>query len=483
MNLSKQEFLNCSDSAIYTCDAQKAETREKLNADVEKWLAKNRIKELPAGFTHFPDGNIPVSKNRVDTSESARLEREKKIAERNELVRKEREALKKAKAEQLEISKRLKAQQKAEERKLKATQKAAEKLAVRQAKEVLKKAKALKKAFPLKLVKFPVWSERYARIQINNMRKVEASQKGSKGFTGVCAKHGETNFTIWKNSFRCIKCTNLSRRVTEHHPEFLRRKKNGELRDKALSEGVFEFIGDCKHHGEVKFSISGHENRHRCTVCRSEVKLDRKEINRTDPRIAFNRIARNEAIKNNQAVFIGECLNHGKTDFKVNSITKYSYCVECRRETQRKNHKARNQHKPMSDRLVRSQFNQQKRDEALSLGRKDFTGQCHKHGSTRFVMFKGAKGVDAYKCRACKNEINQKSLETRKDAYSQNPNNIAVRDYFKTAGRGKLIQVALALGISKSLLSNYINARSPVSDERYEQFKQVVGLTEQGVAA
>ena len=80
---------------------QKQIESEKLNNDVEAWLTKNQITQLPMGFTKFPDGNIPKERAKVVQPEA---EREAKIEAINAEVRKVKEATTKAKAKALELA-------------------------------------------------------------------------------------------------------------------------------------------------------------------------------------------------------------------------------------------------------------------------------------------------------------------------------------------------------------------------------------------
>ena len=57
---------------------------------------------------------------------------------------------------------------------------------------------------------------------------------------------------------------------------------------------------------------------------------------------------------------------------------------------------------------------------ALSGGERHFIGNCEKHGKTDFVIFKKSKASGTefkfmYRCKCCKTEINNASIERRKN--------------------------------------------------------------------
>lgn len=67
---------------------EKRKLREQLDRDLEEFLAKgSKVEVLPNGFSHFPDGLVPLSKARPVMSEQERMAREKAIEEKNKEIR------------------------------------------------------------------------------------------------------------------------------------------------------------------------------------------------------------------------------------------------------------------------------------------------------------------------------------------------------------------------------------------------------------
>lgn len=66
---------------------QKQIESERLNNEVEAWLAKNQITELPMGFSNFPDGRLPVAKGNYADKKQAESESLERIELVNQRVR------------------------------------------------------------------------------------------------------------------------------------------------------------------------------------------------------------------------------------------------------------------------------------------------------------------------------------------------------------------------------------------------------------
>src|SRR5574344_1438007 len=207
MTGSRSEYLALSkaEAEAYTpvsvLIAKKAESKA-LEDDVEAWFEKNKITELPMGFTHFKDGKIPTVKGRMPgaETESERLEKERKIAEANAAIKAQKEAdkarrlaeIKKSKQNMLEKAKKQRLQ---ERLKKKAIADAERKKA-----QAERKLEVIKKKTSLKLVTFAPIEPNVLRKRVVGMLRKTALSTGEKSFDAPCQYHGMTRFRLNGNN-------------------------------------------------------------------------------------------------------------------------------------------------------------------------------------------------------------------------------------------------------------------------------------------
>lgn len=265
-----------------------------LSAEVEQWLAQNAVKSLPMGFTHFPDGNIPVSKNKPKQSEAERLQKEREREEQNALVREQKEA------------DRIKRKADAYQRKLQRE----------------REARAAKKS--QKMIEF--------------QKNLEASKGQIK--EQVKRKNKER---IKAEAEMKVAAVAQAKPVQEPDENSVRWNKNREAKLKAVEAGVKYFTADCKHHGVGSFYLSK-KGVPRCYACRLETNRNRKRSKMDAERIEdAERVLRNKARKvvahaAGERNFVGECKRCGESVFEVVIIKNMvsCRCADCRRALNRK---------------------------------------------------------------------------------------------------------------------------------------------------
>lgn len=253
---------------------QKQIESERLNNDVEKWLAQNTIKSLPMGFTHFPDGNVPMKPIKAKESEAERLEKERKIAERNEVLKREKE-------KQREIRRAEAKKRKQERERAYREKKKAERLAQKEAQKAQLKALIEKHVQPKP--KKPRKPTRGRQAQ-NRILRAVAVAEGAKEFQGDCKHHGMARFIIESNgNSRCFECRKNSifkQRRSAMNPEQIadadRILRNKARKLEALKQGLPTFIGECRNCGESEFEIMGAGDywHCRCLPCRRKTNVN-----------------------------------------------------------------------------------------------------------------------------------------------------------------------------------------------------------------
>ncbi|HJF29129.1 MAG TPA: hypothetical protein K8V79_13015 [Acinetobacter lwoffii] len=471
---------------------QKQIESEKLNNDVEAWLTKNQITQLPMGFTKFPDGNIPKERAKVVQPEA---EREAKIEAINAEVRKVKEATTKAKAKALEL-----AQKKAEREALLSEQRQivgefykkaqlgeltvlAKKIGmsiaslrrVRGGAYLLKPERREKlyseiKNFPygelqaerlrLPLVTFKGTDESHRKMLISTMARW-ATEKGEDSFQGKCKNHGWTEFQIKYGQTHCVACR--SARNKGPSETYKQNMRNSEARVKAIKAGQSTYIAVCRKHGETEYKILSNK-RSICIQCR------RKPENLS--RMEALRIARQDAIDAGLNKFTFDCDKCGGDEYRINKSGSHE-CLGCKKKRYEAKAKPRLQ-------MARPHMlvNQERRKEAVEQGLKDFTGLCPKHGETRFRVQKNP----AYKCVKCKTEQNTRSQKANRDRYTNHPRTQELINFILGSRRGTAKRLSEYLQISITTMSHYTNGRAVLPDHHYEKFLEFKARL-QGVAA
>ena len=412
---------------------------------VEEWLAQgNKPKELPIGFTHYPDGVIPKNNSRtIDELESKR----KAIEEKNAQIRKAKEEAKAAARAEAEKRKQLR---KAESLRRKQEEKAK--------REAERKLKALEPKPPvLKLVKFREKTENYWRREIISMQKRSAMARGENKFHALCTRHGLTEYIIYKDKAACMRCR--SRETRGYSEEHFRRQRINEARRQAIENGQDTFMGECKNHGLTVYTVI-HDGKSECRECRiqSNKMTYEKERHRRKLLRAANRDKAKEAGKR---FFKSDCEKHGITLFRIKNCG-YAECIECKREYDQKRGTFKT-----NPRLEYSLENDKRRAEALERGENRFMGLCRNHGET---LYAANKSKPLYACLRCKTESTAKSIAMNKERNLSHPRTLELIEWLKSNPVGEQVRLAAAIGIAAQSLNHYVKGRGIMPDNRYSQF-------------
>ena len=477
MTGSRSEYLALSkaEAEAYTpvsvLIAKKAESKA-LEDDVEAWLEKNKITELPMGFTHFKDGIIPSVKGRMPgaETESERLEKERKIAEANAAIKAQKEAdkarrlaeIKKSKQNMLEKAKKQRLQERLKKKAIADAQ--------RRKAQAERKLEAIRKKTSLKLVTFAPIDPNVLRKRVVGTLRKTALSTGEKSFDAPCQYHGMTRFRLnGNNSAYCTDCHAERNKVAVANNELLElRKKNINARLEALKNGESEFLGYCRHHGHTKYKIYDAQQRGYCLACLDERSLN-KEKKEVSPlkleRLAATRQAREQGLKE----FVFTCEKHGETIFKLRPTTGAD-CTACKRERERNRMHGKNPSR--MEAFKKREERNRAAIEALKQGETRFTALCEKHGETEFYI--GVNG-ESHRCAKCKYENTLRSAEKNRERYLSHPNTKFLTNLVNSLGRGGQVRVAEYLGVSRSPIHHWLNGRALIHDQHIEKLKKFTG--------
>lgn len=312
MNELLQQRIESVQAGRNTTHAQieaKRSLREQLERDVENFLARGgETQVLPIGFTHFKNGVIPQSKAQV-LSDKERLDREKAIELKNQVIREHKLAVMEQKKQQYEAQiqdqitvmskfesklqnksdfKRLAAMVGYHPRYLKDAAKGRTKLNAAkwdQIKKLVKSfeysekriAKAIKN--PTKSPKRKTPSAESLRLKRLAEAKSEAIKNGEKSFIAECKKCGPAKFILQAGSkVFCHPC-HLShverlrqKRMTKEQVSSLEQKRkrftyNSELAEQTKLQGSRYFNGLCEKCGLTEFRVVGGGRKYHCVHC------------------------------------------------------------------------------------------------------------------------------------------------------------------------------------------------------------------------
>ncbi len=51
---------------IFETEKVSTQIKDRSDWDISEWLEKNKVTELPLGFTNFKDGNIPLDRKQMN---------------------------------------------------------------------------------------------------------------------------------------------------------------------------------------------------------------------------------------------------------------------------------------------------------------------------------------------------------------------------------------------------------------------------------
>lgn len=287
-------------------EAQKIKEAQKIEGDVDQ-LPSGYI-ELPAGFTKFKDGIIPMSKKRLSKTEAESIaDIEKQNARVHEAKNWQRnlirEAQRKARQEQFNEQKKIMAnfRKHAQYGDLK---RLADECGVKP--DVLAKlSQSVMKLNNWQKIKPVIENFKYSesepmgftqRARKNREKMDEAVAANQKDFIGTCVKHGEvTHQFCWREDrqkyrFWCAVCRRERYQSYKTVPrdqdgrrfkneetkrEYFRKLEVKEAKQRAVSQGLTTFEAPCKKHGLTMFRVL--VNVPGCVLCRKIVEKNRSE--------------------------------------------------------------------------------------------------------------------------------------------------------------------------------------------------------------
>ena len=113
---------------------------------------------------------------------------------------------------------------------------------------------------------------------------------------------------------------------------------NRMVREEAISRRVKHFMGACRKHGHVMFTLemAGDKISHRCLTCRKEreakTRLKRIVDMEDYPRKVWNRKQLYQALREGLTELDLYCKHHGLTLHSIECSSKRTYCRICHRE-------------------------------------------------------------------------------------------------------------------------------------------------------
>lgn len=312
---------------------QKQIESERLNNEIEAWLSKNQITELPMGFSNFPDGRLPVAKGNYTDKKQAELESLERIELANQRVRE----LQKRKEEKLKQKEQAKAE-------------------AREKSELAKKERMKEQILILSnFFKNAIYGDlqTLCDLAMVSQKTIYNAKTGSTligkerwdAIKDVIAnfKHGERNALAAEKK---IKAPTKGRRAVKKEPsvETLRRSEVMSLAKQAIARGERIFTAPCAKHGYTSYRIYGGVSR--CLECKLRLnreylnpKLDQVQLDRRE-RAIFNNERMEQALASGANLFEGLCRVHGYTEFRahrVESRNKNEFrCMACSKASQKK---------------------------------------------------------------------------------------------------------------------------------------------------
>lgn len=446
---------------LMSVQSSNEEARQLLEKEIEKFFARGgKITELERGYTAFPDGNIPkvgqihasmTAEEREARNAEARQARELEAARKRderakyqEEQRKKREAEKKerrareaqeaawfkrelelaAQEEAKELARKEAAQQRIAEiqaehdaraRRLEEKRKETEKkLAVKQAKHELLMIKMQQEQFERmerhKQQQLKKEQQRLEREEAAREKKLQAEKrKKLLAMTAAQRKQAEKLDKALKQQQRKQAQRELKQQQRKtkaargpglklvqfkyQGDEYWRRAAQRVLRAGADQRGDNEFIGLCVHHNKTLFRISP-SGLTRCVECKRMQNKARPAVQRKETENAKR--VRENLERRNKAIL------EGKVEFtatcKRHGETTYrfrvdnrSYCVQCELDRQAAKRQAAKDSRHVRIREARTA--------AIQKGERYFEFECTKHGMTTYRISKVASV-----CMQCKRE-------------------------------------------------------------------------------
>ncbi|QTD62682.1 hypothetical protein [Acinetobacter towneri] len=312
---------------------QKQIESERLNNEVEAWLLKNQITELPMGFSNFPDGRLPVAKGNYADKKQAELE----SLERIELVNQRVRELQARKEERWKQKEQARAEAKVQ-------------------RELAKKERMKEQILVLSnFFKNAIHGDLNAlcNLAMVSHKTIYNAKTGSTligkerwdAIKDVIAnfKHGERNALAAEKK---LKAPTRGRRAAPKKPsvETLRRSEVMSLSKQAIARGERIFTAPCAKHGYTSYRI--YSGVARCLECKLRLnreyldpKLDQVQLDRRE-RAIFNNERMEKALASGTNLFEGLCRVHGYTEFRAHRVASRNKnefrCMSCSKASQKK---------------------------------------------------------------------------------------------------------------------------------------------------
>lgn len=404
---------------IFEAEKVSTQIKDRSDWDISEWLEKNKITELPLGFTNFKDGNIPLDRKQIVKPEA---ERNAKLERINQEARQSKAVIKRQKE-----ADRIKRQKEMEARKI-------ERAIAKLERDAAKKEQAAIKAELKALGQTQVQVDRAARINRQMLLLAEFRSK---------AQLGDIQAMSRMLGFKKDIISKLAAGGVALSAERL-----------ALLEEILP-----------TFEYGTHINRSKVVA---------REISPKRQIWIRNHEAKNAALAKGHRKFIGFCHKENKeTIFRIYATRDVSTCVSCSKASQ----KRRRELTAKKPREVSE--NRKRMLEAQDQNLKSFIGVCKHHGETSFRIH----DVNSFKCKACSAEAMQKNrIKTRAELES-NPRTIELREFLRSDEKnGRVSALARFLGVSITTVSNYGLGNAAIPDQQWEKIKEFKAQL-QGVAA
>ena len=151
---------------IFETEKVSTQIKDRNDWDISEWLEKNKVTELPLGFTNFRDGNIPLDRKQIVKPEA---ERNAKLERINQEARQSKAVIQRQKE-----AERIKRQKEMEARKI-------ERAIAKLERDAAKKEQAVIKAELKALGQTQVQVDRAARINRQMLLLAEFRSKAQLG--------------------------------------------------------------------------------------------------------------------------------------------------------------------------------------------------------------------------------------------------------------------------------------------------------------
>lgn len=404
---------------IFETEKVSAQIKDRSDWDISEWLEKNKVTELPLGFTNFKDGNIPLDRKQIVKPEA---ERNAKLERINQEARQSKAVIKRQKE-----ADRIKRQKEMEARKI-------ERAIAKLERDAVKKEQAVIKAELKALGQTQVQVDRAARINRQMLLLAEFRSKAQMGDIQAMSK------------------------MLGFKKDIISKLAAGGVALSAKRLALLEEI-------LPTFEYGTHINRSKVVA---------REISPKRQIWIRNHEAKNAALAKGHRKFIGFCYKENKeTIFRIYATRDVSACVSCSKASQkRKRELTAKKPREVSE-------NRKRMLEAQAQNLKSFIGVCKHHGETSFRIH----DVNSFKCKACSAEAMQKNrIKTRAELES-NPRTIELREFLRSDEKnGRVSALARFLGVSITTVSNYGLGNTAIPDQQWEKIKEFKAQL-QGVAA